>query len=57
VGAYVAAFGQKWGAYLMIGGLIAHFLVYWAFAFREYRDVMRRPWPRVAPVADEDDEW
>jgi hypothetical protein len=26
-------------------------------SFVHYRRVMRRPWPAVPPVADDDDDW
>jgi hypothetical protein len=26
-------------------------------SFVQYRRVMRRPWPAVPPVADDDDDW
>jgi hypothetical protein len=55
VGGLAAVAGQRWGAYLLIANLAvqigSHLLVGgWA-----YRDVMTRPWPKVAPL--DDDDW
>jgi hypothetical protein len=55
VGLYAAVFGQRWGAYLTLGGLSTHFVANWLIALRAYRRVMRRPWPKVAPIVDDDD--
>ena len=45
------------GALLMLAGVAGMFvsqLVYIAFA---YRQTMRRPWPKVRPLEDDDDDW
>jgi hypothetical protein len=54
---YASAFGQKWGAYLMLGGFFTHFFVELTIGVRAYRDVMSRPWPKVVPLSDDDDDW
>ena len=32
-------------------------LTHLAVGIVDYRQAMRRPWPKVSPVEDEDDEW
>jgi hypothetical protein len=54
VGGFAALAGQRWGAYVLVANLVLqvgfHLLVGgWA-----YRDVMTRPWPKVAPLNDDD---
>jgi hypothetical protein len=56
VGAYGAAFGWQPGAYFMLTaflGLVGGHLV---MGISEYRRIMGRPWPQVAPL-DDDDDW
>ena len=55
-GLYGAAFGWRPGAYLMITGLLGDIVGHLLIGITEYRRVMRRPWPQVAPL-DDDDEW
>jgi hypothetical protein len=55
VGGFAALTGHRWGAYVLLANLVvrigSHLLVgRWA-----YRDVMARPWPKVAPLDDWDD--
>jgi hypothetical protein len=55
VGGLAAVAGQRWGAYVLVANVVvqigSHLLVGgWA-----YRDVMTRPWPKVAPL--DDDDW
>lgn len=42
------------GAYLMGAGLVLLIVARVAIALVEYRRVMSRPWPAVAPLADDD---
>jgi hypothetical protein len=57
VGAYGAALGWRPGAYLLLtavfGLLAGHLLA----GLIEYRRIMRRPWPQVPPLTDDDDDW
>jgi hypothetical protein len=55
VGAVAAVLDSTLGAYLLIAGLIARLGLDLWVAVRRYNEVMRRPWPSVAPLADEDD--
>ena len=56
VGVYGAAFGWRPGAYLMITALLGEIGGHLLTGITEYRRVMRRPWPQVPPI-DDDDEW
>jgi hypothetical protein len=54
VGIGLALFDLRPGAYLMIAGLVGLLLTRLTIALVEYRRVMSRPWPQVAPLADDD---
>jgi hypothetical protein len=57
VGALLALVDGTAGAALVfvaLGSLVAAQLT---IALRHYRRVMGRPWPAVAPLAQEDDDW
>jgi hypothetical protein len=57
VGALLSLVDGKLGAALVgvaLGSLVAAQV---AIALRHYRRVMARPWPTVAPLADDDDDW
>ena len=56
VGLYAAAFRWRPGAYFLITALLGHIVSHTVIGVTEYRRVMRRPWPQVAPL-DADDEW
>ena len=56
-GALLALVDGKLGAALIgvaLGSLVAAQVT---IAFRHYRRVMSRPWPAVAPLGDDDDDW
>ena len=55
VGGLAAVAGRRWGAYVLIANLVVKIgsdLIVGAWA---YREVMTRPWPKVAPL--DDDDW
>jgi hypothetical protein len=57
VGAVLALVDGKAGAALVgvaLGSLVA---AQTAIALRHYRRVMARPWPAVAPLTHDDDDW
>jgi hypothetical protein len=56
VGLYGAAAGWRPGGFLMITALLGYIATHLLIGVTEYRRVMRRPWPEVAPLED-DDEW
>lgn len=56
VGFYGAAFDWRPGAYFMITALLGYIATHLLMGITEYRRTMRRPWPRVPPI-DDDDEW
>jgi hypothetical protein len=57
VGVLIAFSGATWGIVLTIAGLAMVFALDLVIGIRSYRWVMRRPWPRVQPVEDDDDDW
>jgi hypothetical protein len=54
VGGLAAVAGHRWGAYLLIANLVVQIGSHLIVGASTYRDVMTRPWPKVAPVKDED---
>jgi hypothetical protein len=50
-----AAFGHRWGAFLLLANLFVQIGGHVTLGSVAYRDVMARPWPQVAPLAD--DPW
>jgi hypothetical protein len=57
VGIYAAALGHRWGAYAAVGAFFVRFCGYLVGGIWAYRETMSRPWPKVAPVDDDDDDW
>jgi hypothetical protein len=57
VGIYAALLGHRWGAYAAVGAIVVRFWIYLVVAIQNYRATMRRPWPKVAPLKDDDDDW
>lgn len=55
-GVYAAAFGHRFGAYLLLSGFALTLVIHLALGVVGYREVMNRPWPQVPPLED-DDEW
>jgi hypothetical protein len=55
IGIGAALLGHRWGAYLAIGALTMRFSGYLAGAVWNYRRTMRREWPKVEPLPDDDD--
>ena len=43
------------GGVLLIAGLLIQVGTDFAIGLRRYRETMRRPWPQVAPIVDDDD--
>ena len=56
VGVYGAASDGRPGAYCMLTALLGLVGGHLVMGITEYRRVMRRPWPQVAPL-DDDDDW
>jgi len=55
VGGLAAVAGRRWGAYVLIANLVVQIGFHLFVGAWAYRDVMTRPWPKVAPL--DDDEW
>jgi hypothetical protein len=56
-GVPVILLSPRLAVFLLLAGVIGLFGMRLAFALVEYRRTMRRPWPRVPPLQDDDDEW
>lgn len=56
VGALAAIGGWLSGIYLALAGFGGHLMGHLIVGVVGYRDVMRRPWPKVPPL-DDDDDW
>ena len=52
----VFLFERRLGVFLMLAGVIGLFATRLMVGVVGYRQTMRRPWPKVPPVED-DDEW
>jgi hypothetical protein len=55
VGGYSAVFGWRPGGFLMLAGVCGMIGGHLVVGVVEYRRTMRRPWPAVSPLDDEDD--
>ena len=55
-GVYGAGLGWRPGAYFMLMAILGQVGGHLVMGVTEYRRVMRRPWPQVAPL-DDDDDW
>jgi hypothetical protein len=54
VGTLGALAGERWGAYLLIANLVVQIGFHLIVGMQAYREVMTRPWPKVAPLYDDD---
>jgi hypothetical protein len=57
VGVLLAFVNADAGAVVIAGSLGLLFAAQVAIAAAHYRRTMRRPWPAVEPLADDDDDW
>ena len=57
VGALLALVDGKLGAALVGLALGSLVVAQVTISLRHYRRVMARPWPEVAPLPDDDDDW
>jgi hypothetical protein len=55
LGGLGAAFGHRWGAFLLLANLFVQIGGHLALGSVAYHDAFARPWPQVAPL--EDDDW
>lgn len=56
-GLYAALLGFRPGAYIALAGFTFTFLVHLVIGVIEYRRVMSRPWPQVAPIVEDEEDW
>ena len=54
VGALAAVAGHRWDAYLLILNVVVQIGFHLVVGWWAYRDVMSRPWPKVAPLGEDD---
>lgn len=57
IGVYAAFLGWRTGGFVAIGAALAIPVVNVSYAIRGYRRIMKRPWPKVPPIEEDDDEW
>jgi hypothetical protein len=55
IGMYGAALGWRPAAFVMLAGALGRGSLDLVAGITLYRKTMARPWPRVAPLADDDD--
>ena len=53
----VFLFDRRLAVFLLLASVIGRFATLLTASVVGYRRVMRRPWPKVPPVEDDDDEW
>ncbi len=57
-GGLLAAFaGWRTGALILLAGLGGTFGIHLTVGIAGYRESMRRPWPAVRALDDDDDDW
>jgi hypothetical protein len=50
-------FAPRLAVFLIFVGFIGYVGTHVVMGIVHYRRTMRRPWPRVPPIEDDDDEW
>jgi hypothetical protein len=55
-GGYAAVLGWRRGAFLMLAAVCGTIAGHLVIGVSEYRRIMRRPWPKV-PLLDDEDDW
>ena len=56
IGGMYASLAWRPAAFVMLAGAVGQLLLHQAVGFVVYRRVMRRPWPTVEPL-ENDDDW
>ena len=56
-GAYAGVLGWRPGAFLMLAAVCCMIAGHLLVGVTEYRRVMRRPWPEVPALEDDEDDW
>jgi hypothetical protein len=54
-GLFAAMSGARVGAYVLLAGLAVQLGCDLGLGVLSYRSTIRRPWPKVAPIVDDDD--
>lgn len=54
VGGLASADGRRWGGIVLVAYVAVRLATHLDAGRWSYLDVMRRPWPQVAPVPDDD---
>jgi hypothetical protein len=50
-------FERRVGVFLVLAGVVGYIGMHVLLGIGSYRETMRRPWPKVPPIKDDDDEW
>jgi Na+/melibiose symporter-like transporter len=57
IGAFAALAGWSPAAWILVAVVAAAVVGHLVVAILRYRKIMRRPWPKVEPLPDDDDDW
>ena len=57
IGVVTLLFDLRLGALLLLAGVLGTSAARLAAIVIGYRQTMRRPWPKVRPLEDDDDDW
>jgi hypothetical protein len=57
VGIATLFFSPRLGLFLTVAGIGGPLATQVVFTVIAYRKEMRRPWPKVPPIEDDDDDW
>jgi hypothetical protein len=50
-------FGRHVGIFVILAGFVGYIGMHLLLGIASYRETMSRPWPKVPPIEDDDDEW
>jgi hypothetical protein len=56
-GPALLVFGHRLGVFVMLAGFVGYIGMHLLLGIGSYRETMRRPWPKVPPIEDDEDEW
>ena len=57
IGVLSAMNGDPFGAWIMLGAVCGFVLMHLSVGLVFYRRTMNRPWPKVPPLVDDDDDY
>jgi hypothetical protein len=50
-------FDRRVGVFVTLAGFVGYLGMHLLLGIGSYRETMRRPWPKVPPIEDDDDDW